>query len=539
MEGAFHLTGITIVVLAAMVCGMLMTAIRQPPIVGYILAGVILGPSGLELVRDREQVTILAELGVLMLLYFIGMELSLRSFRRMWRLAVLTALIQIGVSTGAMLLLMNLLAWPIEQAVLFGFVLALSSTAVAVRMLEDIGELRTRAGRITVGVLIAQDLAVAPMLLIIGSMSGGEISYWVFLKVAVSVAILTAAILFFSGRRKINLFFASLLTSKPDLAPLMALCLCFGFAAVSGLAGLSPPFGAFLAGLIVGSSAQRQLVYEMAKPIESILMMAFFLSIGLLIDLPFLWENLGVVVLLWLFITVFKTALNTAVLHLLGERWQVAFLSSAVLAQIGEFSFVLGGAAMNHWIIGTDIHRMIVAVTVLSLVSSPLYLATARRIQHHAVHPIDSIKSLLRQVYSRELELTRRATSAVVAAGSRLASGVRAAVSVVSVPGRKRADDSPVTGEAASDAATDGPNDENARAAPAATEESATADATADEVTEETAEEAGEETTERPDGQEMHADAGTGTHAGPTRRRHRRGRPRAVGRTGRRSSGDT
>ncbi|MEM9682372.1 MAG: cation:proton antiporter, partial [Pseudomonadota bacterium] len=539
MEGAFHLTGITIVVLAAMVCGMLMTAIRQPPIVGYILAGVILGPSGLELVKDREQVTILAELGVLMLLYFIGMELSLRSFRRMWRLAVLTTLIQIGVSTGAMLLLMNLLEWPIEQAVLFGFVLALSSTAVAVRMLEDIGELRTRAGRITVGVLIAQDLAVAPMLLIIGSMSGGEISYWVFLKVAVSVAILTGAILFFSGRRKINLFFASLLTSKPDLAPLMALCLCFGFAAVSGLAGLSPPFGAFLAGLIVGSSAQRQHVYEMAKPIESILMMAFFLSIGLLIDLPFLWENLGVVILLWLFITVFKTALNTAVLHLLGERWQVAFLSSAVLAQIGEFSFVLGGAAMNHWIIGTDIHRMIVAVTVLSLVSSPLYLATARRIQHHAVHPIDSVKSLLRLVYSRELELTRRATNAVVSAGGRAAAGLRAAVSAVPFPGRKTAGPPPNSEEAAPDGRSPEKEDEASAASPAepAREQAGTVpEDDAPEATEEiqktadgdTADETATEPTEPPDGQESHADAGTGTHAGEARRRHRRGRPRTV-----------
>ena len=138
--------------------------------------------------HDRAQITVLAQLGVLMLLYFIGMELSLRSFRRMWRLAVLTTLIQIAVSTGAMLLLMRLLDWPIEQAVLFGFVIALSSTAVAVRMLDDVGELRTRAGRITVGVLIAQDLAVAPMLLIIGGMSGGGISYWLIVKVVAAVA---------------------------------------------------------------------------------------------------------------------------------------------------------------------------------------------------------------------------------------------------------------------------------------------------------------------------------------------------------------
>lgn len=492
MEGALHLTGITIVVLAAMICGMAMTAVRQPPVIGYIFAGMILGPSGLQLVHDREQVTTLAELGVLMLLFFIGMELSLRSFRRMWRLAILTTLIQIGASAGAMFLLVPLLGWPMEQAVLFGFVIALSSTAVAVRMLEDIGELRTRAGRITVGVLIAQDLAVAPMLLIVGSMSGGGFSYWLIVKVAAAVAILTGAILFLSGRRKINLFFASLLTTKPDLVPVTALCLCFGFAAVAGLTGLSPPFGAFLAGLLVGSSAQRQPLYEMAKPIESILMMAFFLSIGLLIDLAFLWENLGVVVLLWLFITVFKTALNTTVLHVLGERWPVAFLSSAVLAQIGEFSFVLGGAAMDRWIIGTEIHRLIVAVTVLSLISSPLYLATARRVQQRALHPIDSLKDVLLHVYSREWVFTRTATASLLLAAGRVI-GSTQQVRVKFAVAR---------------AAASGAENESAVLT---TAEGASSD---------------------------DADPGTGALPGRPRRRRGRSWPRAMGRTGRRGSGD-
>ncbi len=503
MEGALHLTGITIVVLAAMICGMAMTAVRQPPIVGYIFAGIILGPAGLGLVQDREQVTILAQLGVLMLLYFIGMELSLRSFRRMWRLAVLTTLIQIGASAGAMLLLMPVLDWPVEQAVLFGFVIALSSTAVAVRMLEDVGELRTRAGRITVGVLIAQDLAVAPMLLIIGGMSGGGFSYWLIVKVAASVAILTGAILYLSGRRKINLFFASLLTTKPDLAPVMALCLCFSLAAAAGLAGLSPPFGAFLAGLLVGSSAQRHHVYEMAKPIESILMMAFFLSIGLLIDFGFLWENLGVVVLLWLFITVFKTALNATVLNMLGERWHVAFLSSAVLAQIGEFSFVLGGAAMDHWIIGTEIHRLIVAVTVLSLISSPLYLATARRIQHRAAHRIDSLKGILLVVYSREWVMTRKMSAGVLYAG-RAALGTSRLLAELLLAAPRRIRLNFLVARTANPGA-ERTVDDPPESAPQATE---------------------------------NADPGTGALPTLPRRRNRRSWPRAMGGSGRRGSGD-
>lgn len=515
MEGAQELTGITIVALAAMVCGMAMSWLKQPAIVGYILAGVILGPTGFELVQDREQVHFLAELGVLMLLYFIGMELSLRSFRRMWRLAVLTTAMQIIVSVGAMLLLMHLLDWPLEQAVLFGFVLALSSTAVAVRMLQDIGELRTRAGRITVGVLIAQDLAVAPILLIIGSMSGGEFSPWVFAKVFAAVAILTGVIIFLSGRRKINLLFADLLVSKPDLAPLMALCACFGLAAAAGLLGLSPPFGAFLAGLIVGNSAQRQVVYQMAKPIESILMMMFFLSIGLLIDLPFLWDNIGLVAVLWLFITVFKSALNITVLHLMGERWQVAFLSSVVLAQIGEFSFVLGAAAINHAIINTDIHRLIVAVTVLSLVSSPLYMMSARRLQRKAARRIDSWSDLLRIMYFREWRFTRRITDQLVA---------------ITFRRRPVAASGDVAADAKSDPEEDGPQPaiEGPDTTPGPTD---TAETTAAAETAETAET--KEATERPD------DAGpdVGNRIGRPRRGRGRGRPRALGGTSRRRSG--
>ncbi len=512
MEGAQELTGITIVALAAMVCGMAMTWLKQPAIVGYILAGVILGPTGFELVQDREQVHFLAELGVLMLLYFIGMELSLRSFRRMWRLAVLTAAMQITVSVGAMLLLMYFLGWPPEQAVLFGFVLALSSTAVAVRMLQDIGELRTRAGRITVGVLIAQDLAVAPILLIIGSMSGGEFSFWVFAKVFAAVAILTGVILFLSGRRKINLLFADLLVSKPDLAPLMALCACFGLAAAAGLLGLSPPFGAFLAGLIVGNSAQRQVIYQMAKPIESILMMMFFLSIGLLVDLPFLWENIGLVAVLWLFITVFKSALNITVLHLMGERWQVAFLSSVILAQIGEFSFVLGAAAINHAIISTDIHRLIVAVTVLSLISSPLYMESARRLQRKAARRIDSWSDLLRIMYFREWRFTRRITDRVMSATFRRK------------PAVKTKND---TADARDGQGSDGPPP--ALKGPDSAPE--TAETTEPAETAETAET--KETTETPD------DAGSdaGDRVGRPRGGRGRSRPRTVGGTGRGSGG--
>ncbi len=157
---ANDLTSMTLVTTVAVLCGLLFTRIRQPAIVGYILAGVLLGPTGFRLVQNSENVTSLAELGVLMLLFLIGMELSLRHFKSVLAVASCCAVLQIGFSLGITAALARLFDWPWQQAVVLGFVFALSSTAVAIKMLEDIKELRSPVGRIPVGVLIAQDLAI-------------------------------------------------------------------------------------------------------------------------------------------------------------------------------------------------------------------------------------------------------------------------------------------------------------------------------------------------------------------------------------------
>ena len=413
MEHGIELTGLAVVAAAATLCGMAMARLNQPAIVGYILAGVILGPSGLALVGDRGQIEALAELGVLMLLYIIGMELSVRSFRHMWRIAVFSAGLQILVSLIAVLFLGYALGWPMPHVLLFAFVLALSSTAVGVTMMEDVGALRQRVGRIAVGVLIAQDLAVAPMLIILTGLSGDGFDFFTVLEICLTVGLLILLILYLSRRQRFNLPFSNLVLGKVDLRPVAALAWCFAAAALAGLVGISAVFGAFLAGLVVGSSQQRHELFAAAKPIESILLMTFFLSIGLLIDLQFLWDNLGLVLLLWAFVTIFKTALNTAIFRAMGESWQHAFLSSLFLAQIGEFGFILGGVAIDSSIIDSDLYRLVVAVTVLSLITSPIWMNSARRVQHRAARRMDTIGGLLRLVYFREWRFTRRNSRAL------------------------------------------------------------------------------------------------------------------------------
>jgi CPA2 family monovalent cation:H+ antiporter-2 len=399
-----NIIGIAVVVLAALLCGLGLERLRQPAIVGYILAGVLLGPSALGLVEDRGQIDTLAELGVLMLLFMIGMELSLRIFKRVWRLAVMTTVIQIGASVGVMLLLSKVFGLTLGLSVLLGFVVAMSSTAVAIKVLDNIGELHTRTGRITIGVLIAQDIAVVPMMLIIGAMADQAFSWWDIIKVLGSVAFMAVLIWYLSRRKRIRLPFDRMVAGHVDLKPLGALAFCFGAAAVSGLLGLSAAYGAFLAGLVIGNSQERIAMQHATKPIESVLMMVFFLSIGLLIDLTYMWANLSIVLTLFLMVTVFKTIMNVGALRLLGQTWNTAFLGGIMLAQIGEFSFLLSIVGVQSGVIGPADSRLVVAVTVLSLALSPVWVITARRLRLLALDGITSGREIMRLVYEPEAE---------------------------------------------------------------------------------------------------------------------------------------
>jgi CPA2 family monovalent cation:H+ antiporter-2 len=422
MEGLHdhgQLTGIAVVALAALACGMLLTRLRQPAIVGYIVAGVLLGPSALGLVQDRAIIQLLAEMGVLLLLFLIGMELSLRAFRDVAGIAILTTLAQIVLGIASMFALSTLLDWSWELSIVMGFVVALSSTAVAVKMLEEIGELRTRVGQVTVGVLIAQDLAVVPMMLTVsalgavqrGGTDGEEIAAlgWTAVgNIAFSVGFLVFLILWLSRRERLHLPFAKLVGNHVDLTPLAGLAFCFGAAAASGLLGLSPAYGAFLAGLVIGNSTGRKVMLRHTQPVQSILLMVFFLSVGLLLDLRFLWDNLGSVLALLFFIFVLKTLLNIGALRLFGETWPRAFMSGVVLGQIGEFSFVLAALGLTAGVVSFDAHRLIVALTVLSLILAPFYLVVARRTHRALLLGITSGRETVRLAFGNEAAAVAR-----------------------------------------------------------------------------------------------------------------------------------
>ena len=355
---------------------------KQPAIVGYILAGMILGPSGFGTIEETDAAKTLAELGVLLLLFLIGMELSLRAFKTVYKIAFLVVFIQIVLSVFITSTIGWVMAWTTQQGILLGFVLAVSSTAVTVKVLDDIGELRTQFGRITVGVLIAQDLAVVAMLLIIEALNPNtSFDYSIVWRTAIALAIVAGLIKFLSRRERMRLPLRSAFGVDREVVPIAALAFCGVCATASGLMGLSTAFGGFLAGLVVGNSSERQIVLRGTRPIQSVLLVVFFLSVGLLIDIKFFFEHLGTLLVVFILATVAKGLINIIALRISGQPWEQSVIAGVTLGQIGEFAFVIASVGLTVGAIETDGYKIAVAVIALSLMLGPLWVALERRLR--------------------------------------------------------------------------------------------------------------------------------------------------------------
>jgi len=404
------LSALALVVAIAVFGGLVLGRLRQPVFVAYILVGIVLGPQGVGLIDDTPALTFVAELSIVLLVFLIGLELSLRAFVAVLPTAILCTLLQILASVGCAVGLAHLIGKPLHAGVLFGFLVSLSSTLVAVGMLTDLGQLRRRVGRITIGMLVAQNLAIVPMLIVLDALGDRGFDRIVLLKLLITAGVLATFVWALSRRRRSVLPARRWLNSRPEALPLAALALCFAAAAASGALGLSTALGAFLAGLLIGNSTDRAATVRATRSIRTVLLVAFFLSIGFLVDLRFAWENVGVIVGWLVLITVVKTAIHVGALHFLGEPWEDALPAAAIMGQIGEFSFVLAAVGAEAGLLTADGGRMVVAVITLSLLTSPFWQMSARRLRDASAQGARGVRPILGQAYATERAALRRGT---------------------------------------------------------------------------------------------------------------------------------
>ncbi len=375
------LSALALLLAAAVGLGLVMNRLRMPAAAGFILVGLALGPSGAGLIQTSDNIETLAELGVLMLLFIIGMEMRLASFSKSLPLALGVTAVTCMVIPTSVALFTYAVHGEVLGGVVIGFMLSISSTAVAMKMIEDSEEKDTSAGRLAAAILVAQDLAVVPLLLITNTL-GGALTAKALLgagtKLALAFLLLAVFIRILNKVKSFRFPASEYLLKNFDVGTLGVLGICFASAAASGLLGLSPALGAFLGGLAVGHSTLRRGALVMAQPVQSILLFVFFLSVGLLIDLNYLIRHAWIIATALVVVTGGKTVLNFILLTLAGKKFDTAFAASLFLSPVGEFSFVIAGAGLAAGTLSSAGHKLAIAVIAMSLLASPVFFLLAR-----------------------------------------------------------------------------------------------------------------------------------------------------------------
>ena len=375
------IVSLTVAIMVALAGGLVAHWLRQSPIVGYLVAGMAIGPFTPGFVADREQIAVLAEIGVLFLMFALGIEFSLKELARIKGPAVIGTTIQVFSILLAGTALGHILGWPLARSVFFGGIISISSTMVILKNLMNRGEIASNHGRLLLGMLIVQDLVVVLLILLLPKLSGQSGGaaldlLWVAFK---AVAFIAATL--FLGARVVPALMARVeQLQSAELFLLTAVVLALGTASVSALLGLSPALGAFMAGLMLTETEFDHRIMAEMVPMRDLFATLFFVSVGMLIDVRFIAANLPAVLGLALFIMLSKVLLTSLALlpFRLGQK-TMAFGALGMIS-IGEFNFVLARAGLEAGAIPRELYNLILSSALVTIVCAPLAFAVAPRV---------------------------------------------------------------------------------------------------------------------------------------------------------------
>ena len=361
-----------------LIISIFLRSFQQPYVIAYIIAGIFIGPV-LGLVTNENLVSSLGTIGVVLLLFFVGIEISLPKLLSNWRVAIFGTFFQILISVAFVLLIGVWLKWSLERIILLGFVISLSSTAVVVKILQDMHEMNTKIGQNVMSILLVQDLAVIPMLIVLNLLGGkAPTMAQIYLQLIGGLAII-GFVVWIIYKRKLSLPFSKFAKNDREMQVFAALLICFGLAFITGLVGLSTALGAFIAGIVVSITKETHWVSKSLEPFYVVFVAIFFVSIGMLIDIAFIIEHIGMVILLVVIALIINTFINAIVFRFLGDNWKESFYSGALLSQIGEFSFVLGAIGFQSGIITEFGYKAAIAVISITFFLSPLWISLIKK----------------------------------------------------------------------------------------------------------------------------------------------------------------
>lgn len=365
-------TDLIYIILAALLGGLVAHLLRQPLIFGYILAGIIVGPfTGGFTVEHSEDIEKLAEIGVALLLFTIGLEFSIGELKRLARISFVATPLQILICSLGGYILAVLIGIPSKDAVWLGAAISLSSTMVVIKTLSARGMLESSTGRLIVAMLIAQDLAVVPMMLILPQLTQDSIE-WSAIAIALLKSASLLGVMLLVGIRVLPRFLSMIASQgSRELFFLATVGVAFGAGAISHAMGLSFALGAFIAGMLLSETDFSHQARADVSGLRDLFALIFFASVGMLFDPGFFVAHLGRIVALTVGVIALKAGVASATVRLLGYKPRTSAAVGLGVAQVGEFAFVIANAGMAAGSLSHESFSLMLAVTLLSMIATP------------------------------------------------------------------------------------------------------------------------------------------------------------------------
>jgi CPA2 family monovalent cation:H+ antiporter-2 len=352
--------------------------LRLPTIVGFLLAGVIIGPHGFQLIQSVDQVETLAEIGVVLLLFTIGLEFSLETILSVQRRVVWAGLLQVLLTTLVVLAVARLLRVSVEVGLFYGFLVSLSSTAIVLKIYHDRGEINSLQGRLASGLLLFQDLCVVPMMLLLPVLAGsGQQSIFSIVWVLAKSLIALGAIVWTARQFLPRLLHQVALLRNREIFVLFVVLVCFGTAWLTSESGLSLALGALVAGLVISESELSHQIVADVLPLRDCFSGIFFISVGMLLNLGLLSQDYRIALFELLLMIGIKSLVLFGVFWWLYRSIRLGVVLGLGLAQIGEFSFILAKAGINFKLLSPAEGQIFLAASILSMIATPFLIQWA------------------------------------------------------------------------------------------------------------------------------------------------------------------
>ena len=369
------LKDIVVIFALSTLVNLIFTKIRVPTVVGYLITGIIAGPHLLSIVHAKHEIEILAEIGVILLLFTIGLEFSLKHLLKIRRIVFFGGLLQVSITAGMFYLVSGFYGLSWQSSLFIGVLVALSSSALVLKLLQERSELTSNFGRTVLGILIFQDLLLVPLILFANLLGNNEFNVSrEILFLALKATFIIGFV--YAGNKWLlpKLLHLIALTKNQELFMMSIFLICLAIALLTSQLGMSLAFGAFLAGLMISESPYSHNAFSNLIPFKDTFTSFFFVSIGMLLDINFVIDNYQLVILSVILVIVIKTLIAGGTGFILGHTFRGTIMIGLALSQVGEFSFILVKIGLNNSIISDYYYQLFLAVAVITMALTPFLM---------------------------------------------------------------------------------------------------------------------------------------------------------------------